>query len=183
MKKVMNLSEEIFKSYQDYSKEELVKIIHDLNKRMNELELVLEEYKWVEDALKKRTKVFSERVKELDCLYAISQLLTNPGTTIHDILSSVIRIVPSGWQYPEITCGRILWNNQEYKTDNFLETKWNQSSSFKVNNKAVGIIQIYYLTEKPPEWEGPFLKEERKLLNAISIWLEEIIERRRNTVL
>ena len=36
--------------------------------------------------------------------------------------------------------------------------------------------QAYYLEEKPERNEGPYLKEERDLLNALASWLGQTIE-------
>ena len=38
-------------------------------------------------------------------------------------------------------------------------------------------IEVYYLNEKPPSYEGPFLAEERRLLNALAEQLGRIAER------
>ena len=36
--------------------------------------------------------------------------------------------------------------------------------------------QAYYLEEEPERNEGPYLKEERDLLNALASWLGQTIE-------
>jgi hypothetical protein len=46
-----------------------------------------------------------------------------------------------------------------------------------VYDRLAGIVEVYYLEEKPTSDEGPFLKEERMLLNAIAERVGKIIER------
>ncbi|MGZ6220967.1 MAG: PAS domain-containing sensor histidine kinase, partial [Syntrophales bacterium] len=44
-----------------------------------------------------------------------------------------------------------------------------------VNDEKVGTIEVFYLEERLEDYEGPFLKEERGLINAIAIELGEMI--------
>jgi GAF domain-containing protein len=64
-------------------------------------------------------------------------------------------------------------------TNNFKETSWKQSRDIALRGERIGIVEVCYLEEKPVTDEGPFLKEERELLNAIAKELEEIFERKR----
>jgi response regulator RpfG family c-di-GMP phosphodiesterase len=128
--------------------------------------------------LEKRTYNLKERVKELNCLWEISNLIEKPGISLEDIIEGTVNLLPSTWQYPEITCAKIILEAQEFKTENFKETIWKQSSDIMVHKKPIGTMEVYYLEERPEIDEGPFLKEERKLINVISERLGGIIERK-----
>ncbi len=135
------------------------------------------ERKRAEEALQQRTYALGERVKELNCLYGISNLVEKPDISLEEIFQGVVDLIPPSWQYPEITCSRIILENKEYKTENFKETNWKQSSEIFGTSKRMGVLEICYLEEKPEINEGPFLKEERKLIDAITKRLGHIIER------
>ncbi len=135
------------------------------------------ERKKVDDALRKQTHDLAERVKELDCLYGIAQLVEKPGVSLEEIIQGTAGLAPSGWQYPEITCARVTIDGEEYKTANFKKSPWRQVSDIVVNGEKKGILEVYYLEEKPEIDEGPFLKEERNLINTIAEHLGRIIER------
>lgn len=120
-----------------------------------------------------------ERVKELNCLYGLSKLAVYPDISLEKIFQETIDLIPPAWQYPEITCARIVFEGREFKTDNFRKAKWKQRSDIKLNGKKAGSCEIYYLKEKPEIDEGPFLKEERALLNTIVAMLESIAESKR----
>ena len=137
------------------------------------------EHKRSEEELKKRTYDLGERVKELTCLYSISNLSNKPDISLDDIFQEVVDLIPPGWQYPEITCARAIFEDQVYKTSNFDETVWKLDSDITVQSKLVGKLEVYYLEEKPEIDEGPYLKEERNLINAISERLGETIDRKR----
>jgi PAS domain S-box-containing protein len=137
------------------------------------------ERKQAEAALSKRTYDLDERVKELNCLYGISHLVETPDISLEEILQGTLDFIPPAWQYPEITCARIIVEGKEFKTKNFEETAWKQSSGIMVDGDRVGAVEVYYLKEKPEIDEGPFLREERRLINAIAEEAGKIIRRAR----
>ena len=120
-----------------------------------------------------------ERRKELNCLYGITDLVEQPGISLDGIIQGTVDLVPPAWQYPEIACARAILEGQEFKTENFRETTWKQASDIVVHDERVGSLEVCYLEEKPESDEGPFLKEERNLINAIAERLGKITERKR----
>jgi DNA-binding NarL/FixJ family response regulator len=113
-----------------------------------------------------------ERIKELNCLYGIGQIAERHSDSIEDLLQEIVNFLPFSWQYPEITCARIAFKEKTYKSKGFKITKWRQSSRLFMYNEPVGEITILYLEERPPADEGPFLKEERALLDALAQRIE-----------
>jgi len=120
-----------------------------------------------------------ERVKELDCLYGVSQAVAKADASLEEILNITVNLLPPSWQYPEIACARIIFDDKEFKTHNFKTTQWKQSADIKIKGGKGGTVEVYYLQEKPESAEGPFLKEERELINGIARMLGEATERRR----
>ncbi|MFA4910213.1 MAG: helix-turn-helix transcriptional regulator [Desulfobacteria bacterium] len=109
-----------------------------------------------------------ERIKELNCMYGMAILAERYSDSIEDFLRNLVNILPPSWQYPEITCARILFDGKTYKSRGFNSSKWRQSSRILMYNEPMGEVEVFYLEERPPEDEGPFLKEERLLLDAIA---------------
>jgi PAS domain S-box-containing protein len=99
--------------------------------------------------------------------------------TLKEILQGIIDLIPPAWQFPKITCARIIIEDQEFSTGNFEETRWALTQDIVVHEKTVGAIAVYYLEERPECDEGPFLKEERNLIDAIAERIGRIIERNR----
>ena len=79
-----------------------------------------------------------ERIKELNCLYGISLLSERYSDSIDDLLRNLVNILPPSWQYPEITCARIIFNGKTYKSRGFKVTKWRQSSQISMYNEPIG---------------------------------------------
>ena len=134
------------------------------------------ERKQAEEALRERTRDLAERVKELNCLYGISNLVEKPNISLEEIFQGVVELISPSWQYPEITCSRIILEDKEYKTENFKETNLKQFQEIFVHGNMAGILEVCYLEEKIELDEGPFLKEERNLIIAIAERLGRIIE-------
>ncbi|MBW1691361.1 MAG: LuxR family transcriptional regulator [Deltaproteobacteria bacterium] len=109
-----------------------------------------------------------ERIKELNCMYAMAILAERYSDSIEDFLRNLVSILPPSWQYPEITCARITFDGATYKSPQFRVSKWRQSSRILIYNEPMGEVEVFYLEERPPEDEGPFLKEERLLLDTVA---------------
>jgi signal transduction histidine kinase len=116
-----------------------------------------------------------ERLKELNCLYGISRLVERVDRSIPEILHGVVDLIPPAWQYPEVTCARIRFRKSLHQTHGFASSPWQQIEPIIVNGRTAGSLEVGYLAERPPEFEGPFLKEERDLIHGIAERLGHII--------
>ena len=119
-----------------------------------------------------------ERIKELTCLHKVTRLVTKTGISLDKVFNNVVNIIKAAWQYPEIACVRLVFDGKEFKTDNFKLTEWKQSSDIKLNGETIGTIEVYYLEEKPELDEGPFLKEERAILEDVARELGNFVKRK-----
>jgi DNA-binding CsgD family transcriptional regulator len=109
-----------------------------------------------------------ERIKELNCLYGITRLSEAGGGTLEEFLRRVCDLLPPAWQYPEVTCARITLQGRTCKTPGFKVTQWRQAAQIMVFGEAAGEVEVFYLKERPALYEGPFLREERALLEAVA---------------
>ena len=116
-----------------------------------------------------------ERLKELACINKTTQIVKE-GKSIEETLSKVVKILPDAWQYPEMTSARIRFDGKEYKTANFWETEWKQGQSFNTVNGRHGEIEVFYIQKFREIDEGPFMKEERDLINNLSMIIQNYID-------
>jgi len=119
-----------------------------------------------------------ERVKELTCLYSIAQIAGRPGTSMDEVLQGVVELLPSAWQYPEMASARITRDGTVCQTVGFREADQKQTAEIVVGGRPRGAVEIVYAEQKPELDEGPFLKEERNLIDEVSRQIAIIIERR-----
>ncbi|MCG2760551.1 MAG: nucleotidyltransferase domain-containing protein [Candidatus Delongbacteria bacterium] len=109
-----------------------------------------------------------ERAKEIKCLYQVQELLNNQSLSSEELCNKIVKIIPQGFQYPDVCKVKIIFNNKQFFYKKFSETKWELNSKIIVRNEIVGQIKVFYTEERPNEDEGAFLKDERKLLDSIS---------------
>jgi PAS domain S-box-containing protein len=120
-----------------------------------------------------------ERMKELQALFGLSEIAEREDIALENLYQELANILPISWKYAEIACARIVIGDSEFRTKNFAESTWMQSAPVKVNETAVGRIDVGYLEERPDQEVGPFLKEERRLIDAIAGRLGHITARKR----
>jgi len=118
-----------------------------------------------------------ERLKELTCMYTISNSIRT-RETLDEIFQDTVDAIPPGWHYPQITRGKLHYNDREWVSEPFKDTAWKQSSDIIIKGQKLGVLEVYYLEERPILDEGPFMQEERKLINSIAQTLTEVIVRK-----
>jgi signal transduction histidine kinase len=118
-----------------------------------------------------------ERVKELTALHGAARVLEHAGRTQAIILREIVALLPPAWQYPEIAAAKISLGAVETATPNFARTPWSQTAVFSAGEGVEGLIEVVYLEDKPAVFEGPFLKEERALIQSLAQMLASYFER------
>lgn len=131
-----------------------------------------------EKILKQTVHDLKERVKEQKTLYAVSYILQNENTPVKELLPCIAEILPSGWQYPDITAARICFGETTYATSNYKPSAYSQRTEVKIDGGSVLSIEVVYLQQMPEIDEGPFLKEERNLINTLADMVKINLERR-----
>jgi len=149
----------------------LFKINEELNREINE----------IKNADKKQLEQISHklrgRIKELNCLYEISSFRGSNDFSLDGILQEMVDFIPPACQFPEITCARIVFDDYEFMTKNFLDTRWKQAFNITVNNKQIGVLEVCRLEKKIELEKAIFLEEEKSLISAIAESIARIVER------
>ncbi len=118
-----------------------------------------------------------ERVKELACLYKLTQILGDRESTINDQLSEIVLLLPPAWQYPEYATARITLDEATYEAGKFSQTRHVQCASIVINGTNRGKIEVGYTSTKLPDLvQGPFLQEELNLIENIAKQISSHIE-------
>ena len=124
-----------------------------------------------------------ERVKELNCLYKISEIVDEPNITLESILQKTAEMLPASWLYPEEAACRITIQESEYRSCGFTIGQWILTRDLWAEGRRVGTVEIHYPAALNPKQGSAdhevFLDEERALLSAVAERLGRIIERKR----
>lgn len=114
-----------------------------------------------------------ERVKELTALHRTARLLQDTQRPADGLMREIVEFLPAAWQHPEIAGARLRLLGGEYASPNFRESPWVQRARFTARADGAaapseGSLEICYLEERHPSAEGPFLREERDLIDSLA---------------
>jgi len=116
-----------------------------------------------------------ERLKELNCINQTTEIIKKK-LPLDETLQKICSLLPDAYQYPDYTVCQIEYDNKTFSTPSFTYTPWIQKSEFQTAEGKKGYILVAYTKEFPIESdEGPFLKEERNLINNIAILISNYI--------
>lgn len=109
-----------------------------------------------------------ERLKELGAINQATRILKQDHP-IEEMLSQIVEILPPAWQYPQDTVARIIYGGNSFESnEKFKTSPWGQKKYFQTIDGTEGLIEIFYLSKHSDADEGPFLAEERDLINNLS---------------
>jgi hypothetical protein len=120
-----------------------------------------------------------ERAKELNCLYRVGELLGQMDRPPDEIFRGIVEVLPSGWQYPHDCQAKIKFEKQAVQTPDYIVTPWVQKANIVVQGEVLGVVEVSYKSEMPRSDEGPFLKEERRLIDTIAERISSALTQRR----
>jgi hypothetical protein len=149
----------------------LMKINEELNREIKEIK------SGDKEEIEQISHKLRGRIKELNCLYDISSFRANNDFSLDGILQEMVDCIPPACQYPEITCARIVFDDYEFTTKNFIDTSWKQSFSIAIHNKRIGVLEVCHLKKNPEIEKKPFLEEEKSLISAIAEGIARLVER------
>ncbi|HKS06801.1 MAG TPA: ATP-binding protein [Gemmatimonadaceae bacterium] len=136
----------------------------------------LEARKLTEHERERLVWALGERVKELQLLHAATDLLQGSGALHRDALRALVTRVPKSWQHVDVCEARIVVGDMEVASSGWRSTQWMQSATFS-NAGGSGSIEVVYTAERPAHDEGPFLAEERALINSVAGIIAARLER------
>lgn len=119
-----------------------------------------------------------EREKELRCIYEIDEILSQPDLSIDDLLSQVVKVIPNGWQYPDICHAKITYNDNDYCSRECIDSPWVLKADIIIQDEKMGTVYVRYNDERPNEDQGPFLNEEQALIKAIAEHITRTLQHR-----
>ena len=117
-----------------------------------------------------------ERVKELRLLHEAARLLQHASGADRLLLTELVNRMPGAWLHAEDACARISYGDVEAASPGWRVTPWVQTATFMTGDGR-GVLQVAYQHEHPDADEGPFLAEERALIDSLAEMLRSHVER------
>ncbi|MEW6221461.1 MAG: PAS domain S-box protein, partial [Thermodesulfobacteriota bacterium] len=130
-------------------------------------------------ARRQAERALQERVKELSCLYALSQLIARRAGTLELLFQEAAALLPGAFQEPGATSVRIVFPDRIFQSVPFQETPWRLSSAIILQHEEVGHVEVFVDASGGSPETKPFLPEEGQLLDEVASRLAEAVEHAR----
>ena len=118
-----------------------------------------------------------ERVKELNCLYAISRAAWEANNDVNAIIAKTLEVLPNAMQHASLAEASVSIKGESWATKNFHKSKFFLESSLTVDNKKRGQLRIGYRVSKTGPKRPTFLQEEKVLIKAVARELSLFLKR------
>jgi pyruvate, water dikinase len=119
-----------------------------------------------------------ERAKELNCLYRVHEILGRVDAPAAEVCRAIVETIPAGWQHPSECFAKLTLGGEVYQPPRAVDAPWVQGADIEVHDTVIGRIDVFYTRQLPEADEGPFLKEERKLIDTIAALLGDFAAQR-----
>jgi len=119
-----------------------------------------------------------ERIKELRALHSAAELLRDTDRPLRTALDGIVQMLPGALQHPEVGVAHLRFGAEEFATPGWQETPWRLRARFITHQGVPGLLQVAYLEARPVADEGPFLREERHLLESLVEMIRGTVDRR-----
>lgn len=118
-----------------------------------------------------------ERTKELHCLQQIEAIVSANQGGIDRILQDMVAVIPAAWLHPTNAIARIRYAGRVFQTGDLERCVSVQSAGIRVNDDICGSIEVGYTESFEACGEGPFLLEERLLLDTLATRIGSLLAR------
>jgi len=136
----------------------------------------------LEQLVEDKTHALGERIKELTTIFQVNEILKDDTLTQEELFTRIVNALPAGWQYPDVCEASIKFDNSQYTTSGYRDAADKQTAIFTLEDGRQGAVDVVYTAKKPQATEGPFLQEERNVINvladAIARYLNKAVQRK-----
>jgi len=121
--------------------------------------------------------MLQERIKEQRCSYRVLELTTDDANSTQEICAEIVEIIPAHLMHEDVSMARMEINGDRFVGGTWSEPAASMVSRVRVAGEDIGWIEVGYSRERPPQpdGEGPFLAEERDLLDSIAMNVARMI--------
>ncbi len=162
---MMRCDKELFWASLSFSRP---KSIDGLNNRIIIVMVDVTEHILLEQKMRKLTDNLVQKVRQLDCVFDMQQMLSEPGLSTEKILQRALSIIPQGLRYERDMRVEIVYDGKQYRSPGYRQTKLAYKVPFKAGQQKAGHIAVSYVGDQPPRQSQPFRIGEKVLLKNLA---------------
>ncbi len=114
------------------------------------------------------TSALQERMKELSCLYTVSQAIAEVELTRNDRIQRILKALPRAWRYPDRAVARIMLDDERFESPGFDGVGAVQRVELVIEDVQRGSVEVGYTSTLPADAGDPFIPEELSLLENVA---------------
>lgn len=119
----------------------------------------------------------AERAKELHALFRLSEVVDYFDDDLEGILKAVVTIIPESMKHPDSAAAQVQVGEFSASSPQWRATPWCYRAPIRRKAELIGALTVEYFREFPVQDQGPFLREEISLVNAVAERLGKIVSR------
>lgn len=116
-------------------------------------------------------------IKELKCLYALTDVLDQRSVPLNDLLSRAVDLLPPVWEQSCAICARIRLYGRETLSSNFTAANVFQTAHIVVDGEEVGRVELLREVQPLTANAGRAQKEDGSFLIEFTKRLSAVVER------
>lgn len=109
-----------------------------------------------------------ERMKELSCLYAVTQIIAETDLSLKDRIQKIVMELPRAFRHPDNAVARITLDDEAFESPGYERLIALQHSELVIENVRRGMVEVGYTSALSSGEEDRFLPEEHSLLANIA---------------
>lgn len=107
-----------------------------------------------------------ERVKELRCLYAVSQIIVEPDIARPERIRRIVTELPRAWRFPDRAVARITLDGERFESPGYERALTVQRADLVVEGVRRGSVEVAYTS--PSQGTGKIRFSMRKPICSIT---------------
>ncbi|MDZ7670906.1 MAG: ATP-binding protein [Gammaproteobacteria bacterium] len=121
-----------------------------------------------------------ERIKELGCLYRVLELTTGNDQSLEHVYQEIVETLPTSLQHDDDAVAQIDLNGTSFISSGWRDPAASLTALIYRDSEAIGTVSVGYLSvqDDVDGGEGPFLPEERALLDGVAVHISRMLTNR-----
>jgi PAS domain S-box-containing protein len=121
-----------------------------------------------EQKMRKLTNNLVQKVKQLNCVFDMQQMLAEPNQSTERLLQRALSIIPQGLRYEKDMRVEIVYEGEKFHSPGYHQTKLAYKVPLKSGRQQMGHIAVSYVGARTPRQSQPFRIGEKILLKNLA---------------
>lgn len=137
----------------------------------------ISQLKQSESELSRRAGELEAKIRQLNCLYQISELSSIPRITLAELFKGIVQLIPAATRYPNKIGAVIQFGAETFSAGPVDQKSWERSFEIKVDDKVAATLTLCFASYYQGDETFHVFEDELDLIKAVGDQLGRMIER------